>query len=396
MSQICCHASLGGIDAPARGDAGVGAEQVDGTEALLGAADELLHVGLDADVGGDGHRPLTDARGDGDRAFPVAVADGDATRPVGREPLGERTSDAAGRTGDDDDLVGQLHGEIVGSRLVTDADASARQTFLAGQVAALSPLDFLVVGVPVAPFDAVQVLREEDGSLAVELSPRDASVPFTPEQVTALARLGLALPSEAGAADADGAAGGHRAAVAPASDAEAAKLVDDVLVEVLGVSPTTPVDVRHGSAREHRLAERKIAEMRTNIEPVLASILGKPAERDADGDYLLDLGHVRVFVAPRALPGRPPPIIRIFAITNAGVELTADLGLFLSRLNFTLMFGRFSIDADNSAIWFDETLLGDHVTPEELRFTVEMVATTANEWDQKLAGMFGGKTATAR
>ena len=276
---------------------------------------------------------------------------------------------------------------------MTDADASARQTFLAGQVAALSPLDFLVVGVPAPPFDAVQVLREEDGSLAVELSPRDASAPFTAEQVTALARLGLAIPSAEDAADEP--AGGHKSAVPPASDAAAAKLVDDVLVEVLGVSPTTPVDVRHGSAREHRLAERKIAEMRTNIEPVLASILGKPAERDADGDYVLDLGHVRVFVAPRALPGRPPPIIRIFAITNAGVELTPELGLFLSRLNFTLMFGRFSIDADNSAIWFDETLLGDHVTPEELRFTVEMVATTANEWDQKLAAMFGGQTRAA-
>ena len=276
---------------------------------------------------------------------------------------------------------------------MTVADASARQSFLAGQVAALAPLDFVLVGVPAPPFDAVQVLREEDGSLAVELSVRDPSAPYTPEQVTALARLGL-VPPEPPAEDAEPPhpPEGFRSAVAPASDDAAAKLVDDVLVEVLGVSPSTPVDVRHGSAREHRLAERKIAEMRRHIEPVLSSILGKPAERDADGDYLVDLGHVRVFVAPRALPGRPPPIIRIFAITNAGLELTPDLGLFLSRLNFTLMFGRFSIDADNAAIWFDETLLGDHVTPEELRFTVEMVATTANEWDQKIAAMFGGKT----
>ena len=274
---------------------------------------------------------------------------------------------------------------------MTDADATAaRETFIAGQVAALAPLDFLLVGVPAPPFDAVQVLREEDGSLSVELSVRDPSIPHTPEQVTALARLGLAL--RATDAPADGSASGFKTAIPPANNEAAAKLVDDVLEEVLGVSPTTPVDVRHGSARETRLAERKVAEMRTNIEPVLASILGKPAERDSDGDYIVDLGHVRVFVAPRALPGRPPPIIRIFAITNAGVELTPDLGLFLSRLNFTLMFGRFSIDAENAAIWFDETLLGDHVTPEELRFTVEMVATTANEWDQKIAGMFGGKT----
>ena len=284
---------------------------------------------------------------------------------------------------------------------MTAADASARQTFLAGQVAALAPLDFLVVGVPAPPFDAVQVLREEDGSLAVELSVRDASSPFSGEQVRALSSLGLAMPltPAAGAEDAEVPAdrppAGYKPVTAPTSADAAAKLVDEILVEVLGVSPTTPVDVRHGSAREHRLAERKIAEMRTYIEPVLTSILGKPAEQDPDGDYLLDLGHVRVFVAPRALPGRPPPIIRIFAITNAGVELTPELGLFLARLNFTLMFGRFSIDTDNAAIWFDETLLGDHVTPEELRFTVEMVATTANEWDQKIAGMFGGKTRPA-
>ena len=271
---------------------------------------------------------------------------------------------------------------------MSDADAAARQTFLAGQIATLAPLDFVLVAVPAPPFDAVQVLREEDGSLAVELPPRHESQPYTPEQVTALARLGLAMPSSV-------APEGYRSAIAPASDAAAAALVDDVLVQVLGVSSATPVDVRHGSAREHRLAERKIAEMRTNIEPVLASILGKPAERDGDGDYVVDLGHVRVFVAPRALPGRPPPIIRIFTITNAGVEQKPELGLFLAHLNFTLMFGRFSLDAANASIWFDETLLGDHVTPEELRFTVEMVAGTANEWDQKIAEMFGGQTRAA-
>jgi hypothetical protein len=91
------------------------------------------------------------------------------------------------------------------------------------------------------------------------------------------------------------------------------------------------------------------------------------------------------------MPGRPA-IIRVFAITNAGLNLTAELGLFLARLNFSLMFGRFSIDTDHQAVWFDETLLGDHVTDEELRVTVEMVASTANEWDQKIASTFGGRT----
>jgi hypothetical protein len=256
---------------------------------------------------------------------------------------------------------------------MTDA-ATARRAFVTGQVASLEPLDFVVVGVPEPPFDAVQIRREEAGTFAVVLPPRDPSTPYTPEQVAKLAEIGFP-PST------------------PPADVDAAvTLAERLLSEVFAVADTTPVDVRHGSDRPVRDAERKVAEMRAHIEPVLAAIVGgggAPAQ-DGDGDYVLDLGHVRVFVAPRAMPNSPA-IIRVFAITNAGLSLTPELGLFLARLNFSLMFGRFSLDADHQSIWFDETLLGDHVTDEELRFTVEMVAGTANEWDQKIAATFGGR-----
>lgn len=282
---------------------------------------------------------------------------------------------------------------------MTTSDATtARQQFVAAQVAALAPLDFVLVAVPRPPFDAVQVLREDDGSLAVVVAGRNVAAgapPCTPEQLTALARLGFPAAAEAaGGTGAEGAAApsGLRAATPPADAAAAATLVESLLVEVLGVEPGTAVDVRHGSERDAREAALRIEHMRACIEPVLAELSGgTPAPRDDDGDYVLDIGHVRVFVAPRALPGRPPPIIRVFAITNAGVNLGSELGLFLGRLNFSLMFGRFSIDADNASVWFDETLLGEHVSAEELRFTVEMVAATANEWDHKIAGMFGGR-----
>lgn len=292
--------------------------------------------------------------------------------------------------------------------MTTSDAATARQQFITSQVDALGPLDFVLVGAPRPPFDAVQVLREDDGSLRVELSARDAAVvPYTEEQRAALVRLGFpgaapdAVAVAAGAGDAAdtakaavaGAGGGLRAVPWPTDAAAAAAIADAVLSEVFAVEAATPVDVRHGSEREARLAEQRVATMRSCIEPVLATLNdGKPAVQDDDGDYILDIGHVRIFVAPRALPGPPPPIIRVFAITNAGVNLTPELGLFLARLNFSLMFGRFSIDTDNAAIWFDETLLGEHVTEEELRFSVEMVAATANEWDQKLATMFGGRT----
>src|SRR4051794_14197199 len=275
--------------------------------------------------------------------------------------------------------------EIVGSPPVTDADA--RSAFLRSQVAALGPLDFVVVGLSTPPFDAVQVVREENASFTIELSARDESVPYAAEQVTALASLGLVPP-------AGGKPGGWRSAdgIGPSSVDDATEVVDGVLSKVFGLAAAAAVDVRHGSEREARAAVARVAKIRSTIEPVVAALSpdGKPVQDD-DGDYVLDIGHVRVFVAPRALPGPPPPIIRVFAITNAEVTLSSELGLFLSRLNFSLMFGRFSIDADNASVWFDETLLGEHVTDEELRFTIEMVAGAANEWDQKIASMFGGK-----
>jgi hypothetical protein len=106
---------------------------------------------------------------------------------------------------------------------------------------------------------------------------------------------------------------------------------------------------------------------------------------------VLPIRDVHVVVAPRAAPGGPV-IVRVFAITNVGVAVTPELGLFLARLNFGLMFGRFALDAEHHSIWFDETLLGDQFSDEELRFTIEVVASTADQWDDRLKQMFGGST----
>jgi hypothetical protein len=116
---------------------------------------------------------------------------------------------------------------------------------------------------------------------------------------------------------------------------------------------------------------------------------GHPCELDEDGDYLLPMGDMQVYVAPRVMP-HAPVILRVFAITNLGVTIGPDLGLFLARLNFGLTFGRFALDIEHQSIWFDETLLGEQTTDEELRFTIEVVAQTANEWAPKLRDMFGG------
>jgi len=116
---------------------------------------------------------------------------------------------------------------------------------------------------------------------------------------------------------------------------------------------------------------------------------GDRPQQDADGDYLLPIDEVRVVVAPRAAPDGQI-VVRVFAITNVGLNVTRELGLFLARLNFGLMFGRFALDAEHGAIWFDETLLGEQFREDGLRFAIRMVATTADGWDDRLKHMFGG------
>ncbi|HEX7168521.1 MAG TPA: YbjN domain-containing protein [Acidimicrobiales bacterium] len=255
--------------------------------------------------------------------------------------------------------------------------ARARRDFLMTQVGNLEPLGFVVVGLPDAPFDAVQARREDDDAFVVELATRDDTAPFTDEQAAGIAALGFASEGDTWVAP------------AVAGAAAAVDLVERLLGDVLGVDPATAVDVRHGTVRDERAAEAKLASMREFLEPALHTIVGGEVPKDPDGDYLVDIGRTRVFVAPRAFPGRPP-IVRVFSITNAGLNLTPELGLFLARLNFSLAFGRFSIDTDRRAVWFDETLLGDHVTHDELAFVVNVVAHTAGEWDEKIASMFGG------
>ena len=155
--------------------------------------------------------------------------------------------------------------------------------------------------------------------------------------------------------------------------AAAVELVHELITAVFEEKPDVALDIAHASHRAEHEAQQKLAVVRERLERVLSEIAGGRPEQDADGDYLLPMGGVRVTVAPRVSPGGPV-IVRVFAITNVGVTVAPALGLFLARLNFGLMFGRFALDAEHSAIWFDETLLGDQLTDEALRFTVGIVA----------------------
>jgi hypothetical protein len=263
-------------------------------------------------------------------------------------------------------------------------DPLAARSFLVGEVEALEPLDF-VAGSPVGqPLHAIEITRREDHGLEVRVPGRPPIIPELPISVRSALR-------ERGFASEDASDATKPWVHAVGDAAGAVDLALRILGEVFGEKPDAALDVAHGSHRPEHEVRRKIAAARERIERVLVAMSGRRPEQDADGDYVIAVGDVHVVVAPRALPGGPA-LVRVFAIANVGVHVTPELGLFLARLNFGLAFGRFALDAEHSAIWLDETLLGEEFSDEQLRFTIEVVASTADQWDDRLKHMFGGVT----
>lgn len=263
-------------------------------------------------------------------------------------------------------------------------DPAAARAFLEGEVEALEPFGFLAVAPAGRPLHTVEVTRLEDAALEVRVPGRPPVLPELPVPLRSALR-------ERGLASEDPADRTKPWARSAADAAEAVALVQELHTEVFGEKPDAPIDVAHGSHRLEHEARQKIAHARTRIEAIVTDLLGRRPEQDDDGDYVLPVEDVHVMVAPRAaLDGQV--VVRVFTICNVGVNVTPELGLFLARLNFGLMFGRFALDVEHRSIWFDEMLLGEEFREEELRFAVRMVASTADGWDDRFKEMFGGAT----
>jgi hypothetical protein len=265
---------------------------------------------------------------------------------------------------------------------MTKADAA--RAFLCGEVEALESFDFVAAGPAGKPLHVLEVTRREDGGLEVRVPGRPRILPELPVPVrSALRDHGFASEDPADPT---------KPWVRAVPDAPSAvDLVHTLFTEVFGEKPDLALDIAHGSHKAEHEARQRLAAVRERVERVVSDLIGRRPEQDADGDYVLPVGSVHVTVAPRATSGGPV-VVRIFAITNVGVTLAPELGLFLARLNFGLMFGRFALDTEHRSIWFDETLVGDRFSDEELRFVVQVVASTADQWDDRLKQMFGGAT----
>ena len=263
-------------------------------------------------------------------------------------------------------------------------DPAAARAFLLQEVETLEPFAFVAMRPSGAPLHVVEISRREDRKFDVLIPGRPPPLdPLPVPQRSALRDRGFASPDAANPLE---------PWLRDVPDAGAAvDLAQQLLREVFESKPDAALDIAHGSHLAEHEARQKLALVRTRVEAIVTGMLGHAPEQDPDGDYVVPLHGVRVTVAPRAAH-QGPVVVRVFAVTNVGMNVTPELGLFLARLNFGLMFGRFALAAEYQSIWFDETLLGEQFSDEELRFTIGVVASTAAQWYDRLKQMFGGAT----
>ncbi|HEX2195754.1 MAG TPA: YbjN domain-containing protein [Actinomycetota bacterium] len=131
-----------------------------------------------------------------------------------------------------------------------------------------------------------------------------------------------------------------------------------------------------------------VVALREMIEGKLATLGGYLV--DNHGNYVLGLQTARTFVVPTWLENGAT-VVRVFAITNLAVPVTAELTQWLLEKNLEFVFGAFALDVENGAIWFNHNLLGQFAAPEELEATIAAVIETANRFDDEIKTRFGGR-----
>lgn len=133
----------------------------------------------------------------------------------------------------------------------------------------------------------------------------------------------------------------------------------------------------------------KVVELRGLVEAKLAELVDRYFV-DQHGNYIVGIASARVFIVPTWIENGAT-VVRIFAITNLDVPVTADLTRWLLEKNLQFVFGGFALDSDQGAVWFNHNILGDFAHPEQLEATLAAVAQTADEYDDEIKKQFGGR-----
>jgi hypothetical protein len=146
-----------------------------------------------------------------------------------------------------------------------------------------------------------------------------------------------------------------------------------------------------------------VAEIRRQVGVWLNEIFSSVITREPDG--ILDfgipgVGSTAVFVGVRKF-GDEITAVTVTAPVLVGVAITDDLFNFLGRNSGSYIIGRFSVmNPETSAILasclvFEHSVLGEHLTKDELLLLCSVIGHTADEVDDSFKLAFGGELFTS-
>ncbi|UCE37956.1 MAG: YbjN domain-containing protein [Thermoplasmata archaeon] len=109
-----------------------------------------------------------------------------------------------------------------------------------------------------------------------------------------------------------------------------------------------------------------------------------------EGDFWLRQGSTLVVISPNQWEERT--LVRLASPVAINVtDVSPELTKYLVEMNHQLLFGKFALDTEGKTIWYEHVLLGDFLNEEELFVGLAAVALTADDFDEKVSEMAGGK-----
>lgn len=168
---------------------------------------------------------------------------------------------------------------------------------------------------------------------------------------------------------------------------------EDPVAEMPEPAPTAPVRPTEEAKTLPKPRPKGEPEKVTAVRELIEGKLGEMVDgyaADEQGNYVLGIASARVFIVPTWLENGAS-VVRVFAITNLDVPVTAELTSYLLEKNLEFVFGGFALDVGHGAIWFNHNVLGDFMAPEEIEATIAAVAQTADRFDDEIKSRFGGR-----
>lgn len=142
-------------------------------------------------------------------------------------------------------------------------------------------------------------------------------------------------------------------------------------------------------------AQKKVYE---KMRDSLVTLFGEVNLTTMDEALVLQEGSTFVYVRATAI-GETQASVEVFSYVVVDMDVTEGLMRYLLEYNLKLVLGGFGLSIDEhgkGAVVLTHTILGDTMDKEELYTSVSAIARVADDLDDKIVEMFGGKTAQGK